>query len=178
MKKIIFDFNKPNKWQKDFKEFQESYNKAIELSAEDLKDKLNDKLNQNMAKYRVFNQDVRAKTGVYIDKNTDEYKLVVDSTSNITPFIEYGVGIVGSRNPHPKASEFGWEYDINNHGEAGWLFPITDNYAYIPEYIIYINGKPFYHTRGHSAYPFMYETWLYGRRIANNVIRKYIRSAK
>ena len=36
---------------------------------------------------------------------------------------EYGVGIVGQSTPN---SGNAWEYDINNHGESGWVF-VTEN---------------------------------------------------
>lgn len=37
-------------------------------------------------------------------------------------FQEYGTGIIGSRNSHPLAVLSGWKYDINAHGESGWLY--------------------------------------------------------
>lgn len=39
---------------------------------------------------------------------------------------EYGVGIVGQNSSN---SESAWAYDINNHGESGWVF-ILDNGAW------------------------------------------------
>lgn len=42
-------------------------------------------------------------------------------------FNELGTGIVGSNNPHPDPSMFGdWKYDVNGHGEAGWVYPKGD----------------------------------------------------
>lgn len=39
---------------------------------------------------------------------------------------EFGTGIVGSRNPavDEYLSEAGWKYDVNEHGEAGWIYPV------------------------------------------------------
>lgn len=62
-------------------------------------------------------------------------------------FVEFGTGIVGkSGTHHPAEDVFGWEYDVNNHGEVGWIFP-TDDGSYR-------------RTRGQESRPFMYETAL------------------
>ena len=39
-------------------------------------------------------------------------------------FREYGTGIVGSNNPHAneELTRAGWVYDVNNHGEEGWVY--------------------------------------------------------
>ena len=39
---------------------------------------------------------------------------------------EYGTGIVGSQNPHVAEAlqQAGWKYDVNNHGEKGWIYPV------------------------------------------------------
>lgn len=39
---------------------------------------------------------------------------------------EYGTGIVGSQNPHVAEAlqQAGWKYDVNEHGEKGWIYPI------------------------------------------------------
>lgn len=43
-------------------------------------------------------------------------------------FNEMGTGIVGSNNPHPNPDGpfKSWKYDINEHGEKGWLYPKED----------------------------------------------------
>ena len=37
---------------------------------------------------------------------------------------EYGVGIVGQNSSN---SETAWEYDVNNHGESGWVYVLDDD---------------------------------------------------
>lgn len=59
-------------------------------------------------------------------------------------FVEFGTGIVGEGKSHPQAGEFDWEYDIHEHGEAGWHFPADDGSWPI--------------TKGQPSRPFMYET--------------------
>lgn len=41
---------------------------------------------------------------------------------------EFGTGIVGSQNPHVSEilAEIGWKYDVNEHGEKGWVYPKED----------------------------------------------------
>ena len=43
-------------------------------------------------------------------------------------FNEMGTGIVGSNNPHPNPDGpfKSWKYDVNEHGEEGWLYPKED----------------------------------------------------
>ncbi len=59
-------------------------------------------------------------------------------------FVEFGTGIVGEGSPHPLSGDYNWQYDINNHGEAGWHFPADDGSWPI--------------TKGQKSRPFMYET--------------------
>lgn len=41
---------------------------------------------------------------------------------------EMGSGIVGSNNPHPNPNGpfKSWKYDVNEHGEKGWIYPKED----------------------------------------------------
>lgn len=57
-------------------------------------------------------------------------------------FVEFGTGITGSQNANPKSSDFGWRYDVNSHGEAGWTYKSSDG--------------NFYWTKGEEAHQFMY----------------------
>lgn len=60
-------------------------------------------------------------------------------------YVEFGTGIIGSNSPHPTPEVAGWQYDINNHGEMGWIFLDEKD------------GK--YHwTQGFASRPFMYNT--------------------
>lgn len=66
-------------------------------------------------------------------------------------YVEYGTGIVGLESPHPDPQSANWEYDVNQHGEKGWLYlKKTDN------------GNKFRWTKGMPARPFMFNTlrWL------------------
>lgn len=43
-------------------------------------------------------------------------------------YAEFGTGIVGSKQPHvdEALSKSGWKYDVNKHGEKGWIYPTKD----------------------------------------------------
>lgn len=48
-------------------------------------------------------------------------------------FIEFGTGYVGENNPYPDEialNKAGWEYDVNEHGYAGWIYRRKDNGQY------------------------------------------------
>ena len=58
-------------------------------------------------------------------------------------YVEFGTGVVGSQSSHPNPQ--GWQYDMNNHGEDGWVYYDDET------------GK-FRWTKGFKSRPFMYNT--------------------
>lgn len=58
-------------------------------------------------------------------------------------YVEFGTGVVGSQSPHPNPQ--GYTYDINAHGDEGWVYFNDD----IGE---------FRWTKGFKSRPFMYNT--------------------
>ena len=52
----------------------------------------------------------------------------VRSTDEIDTYREFGTGIVGSENPHVDEAlkNAKWVYDVNKHGEKGWIYPKKD----------------------------------------------------
>lgn len=72
-------------------------------------------------------------------------------------FVEFGTGVVGSENPHPDTSIANWKYDINEHGEAGWM---------------YFKEGEWHWTKGMSSRPFMYETARDLRRLVPKIARE------
>lgn len=54
-------------------------------------------------------EDGKVTGGIHTTEQKDTYK-------------EFGTGIVGSANPHPDIMS-GWIYDVNEHGEKGWVYP-------------------------------------------------------
>lgn len=73
-------------------------------------------------------------------------------------YVEFGTGLQGQQSPHPESGSYGWVYDVNNHGEAGW--------SYFNER----DGK--YHwTTGMPSRPFMYLTAKELDRICETVAK-------
>ena len=69
---------------------------------------------------------------------------VIKAGAPYAVYVEFGTGVVGESKPHPKAGDF-WEYDINEHGESGWVY--------------YNNRDQKWHwTKGIESRPFMYNT--------------------
>lgn len=64
-------------------------------------------------------------TGELIDRIDSEYRgesgYVVSASDHAT-YVEFGTGVVGSTSPHPLAAPSGWQYDVNEHGVAGWWY--------------------------------------------------------
>ncbi len=58
-------------------------------------------------------------------------------------YVEFGTGAVGANSPHPAPEN--WQYDVNNHGESGWVY-FNDN-----------DGRRHW-TAGMASRPFMYNT--------------------
>lgn len=52
----------------------------------------------------------------------------IRTTEEKDTYKEFGTGIVGSNNPHMAEylAEVGWKYDVNEHGEKGWVYPKED----------------------------------------------------
>ena len=72
-------------------------------------------------------------------------------------FVEYGTGVVGAQSPHPDPQ--GWSYDINGHGEDGW---------------VYFNDRDqrWHRTSGFQSRPFMYETGKELERVCHRLVQE------
>lgn len=83
---------------------------------------------------------IRDRANYYLDQRTGDFKgttnvaksweiNVIDNNhyelrnTNINgAYVEFGVGLVGKENPHKKAKDENYEYDVNNHGKKGWTW--------------------------------------------------------
>lgn len=68
---------------------------------------------------------------------------IIKAGAYYAAYVEFGTGVVGSRSPHPDPQ--GWQYDVNAHGDEGWVYYDDDS------------GK-FRWTKGFKSRPFMYNT--------------------
>jgi len=69
-------------------------------------------------------------------------KGIIFTSSPYAAFVEFGTGVMGQGSPHPEKP---WAYDVNEHGEAGWV--------YYDE-----REERFRWTKGMPSRPFMYNT--------------------
>lgn len=68
---------------------------------------------------------------------------VIITTTGYAAFVEFGTGLNGEQHPHPNQGT--WKYDMNHHGEDGWV--------YYDE-----RHDKFVWTKGRESRPFFYET--------------------
>ena len=68
---------------------------------------------------------------------------IIKAGAYYAAYVEFGTGVVGSQSPHPNPQ--GWQYDVNGHGDEGWVYYDDDS------------GQ-FRWTRGFKSRPFMYNT--------------------
>lgn len=91
-----------------------------------------------------------------VDHN--EHSGLITNTARHAVFVEYGTGIKGNNNRHPKAPEVGYNYDTNNHGEDGWTY--FDKFGILRW------------TAGMPARPFMYYAYLEMLRRVKRIIQE------
>lgn len=84
-------------------------------------------------------------------------------------FAEYGTGLIGSKSPNitEAIKKAGWQYDMNNHGEKGWIYQK--------------DGK-FYWTQGQKAQKKFYNATVRveekSQEILKNEFEKMLREVK
>jgi hypothetical protein len=95
-----------NKLQKDI-------NIAIEFGIADSVSKIIKKLESLLDGYGVpgLKSEISSSIGF------KSFEIAVNG--DVALFVEFGTGIVGSRNPHPVDP---WQYDVNDHGDKGWRY--------------------------------------------------------
>jgi len=91
-----------------------------------------------------------------IEGRVENNKGYVYTTMYYAPFVEFGFGVVGARNPHPEISI---NYDVNNHGDDGW---------------IYFDNKrcEFRWSKGQPSKPFMWNTARQLEEIKNDIVKE------
>lgn len=151
--------------------------------AENFKKALTDGLNEFVERIEKKYYEIGASYGIPMSVlGSVRPRIVGDSIeitfgNQVTLFFEYGTGIKGQSNPHPKAPQAGWIYDVNKHGEYGWWYPTT---ASDPNPYKYVDAQGVLRawTKGKFSKPVFYKTWLWGTRSINPIIRKHVRRIK
>lgn len=88
------------------------------LGIEEATKKLYEKVIENCKAVGITKHD--ANIYYEYDKNTNIGRVWTDDV--VIMFNEFGTGVVGKNNSHDWSKEFDWQYDVNNHGDKGWLF--------------------------------------------------------
>lgn len=78
-------------------------------------------------------------------------------------FVEFGTGIVGKNRPSSQANEMNWAYDVNNHGDSGWIYKKNDEFIW---------------TKGQAAAPFMSLSSVDIQKELERIIKNYSRGGK
>ena len=102
-------------WTKDLEKRKKQYSKIALRIADRLADEMMKDVYPDTEKISAKLEGNIAVAGIRNKEQKWTYK-------------EYGTGIVGSQNPHvaEALASIGWKYDVNEHGEKGWVYPKGD----------------------------------------------------
>lgn len=144
MRKITLDLSTRdiNRAIRDLKRYKRELNKKVSLLIETLTD-----YGVDVAKAQIrelgawYTGELESSITGYFSPTLGAG--VIKAGSPYAVFVEFGTGIVGQTSPHPDPKD--WQYDINKHGEDGW---------------IYFNERDgrWHWTKGVESRPFMYNT--------------------
>lgn len=62
-----------------------------------------------------------------VEETANGYSIPIRNNTDKATYIEFGVGQIGASEPHKNATEAGYGYDLNNHGNWGWSFFVHTN---------------------------------------------------
>ena len=158
---VDLDFNDMYLATLTMKKVQRAVERGVEKGVEELAIRMKEKMIEFMGEYTLKDGDTLASSRLAQTINIlpQATGIKIEVGGEYATFVEYGTGIVGSRNPHPMPD--GWVYDPKGYGEDGW--------SYIKE-----NGKVGW-TAGQSSKPFVYRTWFWARGSVHNIVMKHVR---
>ena len=109
-----------NEWLKELKNLK---NKQIPNVAVRTVDRLVDEMTKD-----VYPDTEKIPTKMEANKATGG----MQNKKSKWAYKEYGTGIVGLQNPHVAEAlrQAGWKYDVNEHGEKGWIYPTENGYRW------------------------------------------------
>ena len=113
-----------NKAKKQLQDFVDNYKKGINNSIKTATEAMYNKVLEHCYDVGISNHA----NEVHWDYNEQTNTGRVWTNDYVLIFNEMGTGIVGSQNPHPSPSNAfkSWKYDVNEHGEKGWIYPKGD----------------------------------------------------
>ena len=110
--------------QKFLNKYQEAYSKGIDNAVKYATEMMYNKVLEYCYANGISNHTSQIQW--QYDDNTKTGR--VWTNDMVIIFNEMGTGIVGSNNPHPNPDGpfKSWKYDVNDHGEKGWVYPKED----------------------------------------------------
>lgn len=125
-------------------------------------------------------EDIKDKWQIEVDGK----KAVLLNESEKAVYLEFGVGIVGSKHKHPNASKTGYKYDIDTkykNADRSWTFYLDDN-EMLDISVNNILDRTEHHilTRGQVGYMYLFQAVEefkennYAITIWNDIKRKYL----
>lgn len=154
---LDLDLSNIAKAEKDFDNYVEKLERAIDDGLEEIKQSLESKITEQVMLYEL--EESKLGKTAYVDRGGDS--LYIGFNSEYAMYVEYGTGIVGASEPHPHP----WAYNVGSkiRPDGSW---------------IYFKDGEFRTTKGQRSKPIIYNTWLYGTRSATSRMRKHIRRIK
>ena len=109
---------------KHLNDFKNAYEQGIENSVKIATELMYEKVKQ----YCYENGIVNHTGNIHMEYDPDTKIGRVWTSDLVLIFNEMGTGITGSNSPHPNPSKNfkDWKYDVNEHGEKGWVYPKSD----------------------------------------------------
>jgi len=137
-----------------FGKLSKEIDKAIDDALLETGKEIEKHAHKSLSEYGIGSGEVASS----LELKTSNESIELIATSDHADFVEFGTGIKGSENPHPKPT--GWTYDVNNHGDSGWVYCDANN--------------NFHWTAGTESRPFMYKSWRYGSSIIGSKVTKHL----
>lgn len=133
-----------------------------------------------LLKVEASNADFKFSSGQDIVSGM-EYEIVSNNQGvvyNNNPkmaFIEFGTGVVGKNSgQNPLAQSVGWVYDQNEHGDAGWWYPVASQPPKgQPSW--YNDGQWYAWTRGQEAKNIFYNALVRLQQEIPDIVQKALK---
>lgn len=118
----LLDLRTVDKALKQIEEYQKKVRELIPVFLKRCAEAVRDLANQKLTGYGYSGELIsEIQNSWSIDESKDGVVTLINSHDKAV-YIEFGTGIVGSGKSHEMASESGYKYDYNGHGEKGWRF--------------------------------------------------------
>lgn len=127
---------------KDLSEYAKEFIDKVDLYMDKLADFGVDKAIENVGSYSMPFSTGELVSSIHKEDGTEPHSKLVVADGGHADYVEYGTGVIGENSPHP-SPERAWAYDVNNHGQKGWMYP---------------KGGKLHRTKGMPSRPFMYRT--------------------